>query len=175
MLVGIAILRELGPVLTSLLLVGRIGSGMTSEIASMTATQQVDAIRASGTSPYSALVVPRILACLIAFPVLTLISTYVSIASAMLICQTEFAMNYSFYLTKTIRAISLSDLFTGIGKTIIFGFITSVAACWKGLNATGGTRGVGNATTWVVVVSSTLILIGDIFLSKLLILLGFFQ
>jgi phospholipid/cholesterol/gamma-HCH transport system permease protein len=175
MLVGLAVLRELGPVLTSLLLAGRVGSGITSEIASMSVTQQVDALRALATSPYSMLVVPRILTCLIAFPLLGLFADYIAIASSMLICHQEFGMNFEFYLSKTVRALTLGDYLTGVGKTVVFGLMVSVTACWKGLNTTGGTKGVGFSTTWVVVVSSILILISDLVLSKIFILLGFYQ
>jgi len=174
-LVGLAVLRELGPVLTSLLLAGRVGSGMASELASMAVTQQVDAYRALGTSPASFLALPRIAACLVVFPVLTLFADYVALASAMLVSRGEFAMTPEYYYSKTVEVVTLTDLTTGVGKAAIFGLIVGVAACWRGLNASGGTHGVGRATTWVVVVSSVLILMGDLALSKLLILLGVIQ
>lgn len=175
MLVGITVFRELGPVLSSLLLASRIGAGITAEIASMNVTEQIDALRALSTSPISTLVVPRVVACVIAFPVLTVFADYMSVVTAMLYCKQEYGMNYSYYYFRTLHSLSYADLFTGVGKTAIFGLMVSVAACWKGLNTTGGTRGVGVATTWVVVFSSLGIVISDTVLSKLFLLMGLFK
>ncbi len=173
-IVGIAILRELGPILSSLLLAGRIGSGITAELASMTATEQVDAIRALGSSPGSELVAPRIIACAIVFPILSLVGDYLGIFSAMWICRGEFGIPTGFFLSKTFEYIRLTDVFGGLAKSVVFGFAISAVACWKGLTAKGGTRGVGIATTQVVVISSVLVLIGDVFMTKLLIEIGWF-
>jgi phospholipid/cholesterol/gamma-HCH transport system permease protein len=173
-IVGVAVLRELGPILTSLLLVGRVGSGITAEISSMSASEQVDAIRVLGSSPGAELVFPRVLTCVIVFPVLSLISDYIGIIAAMVISHSEFGIPYRFFLSKTFEHIHLTDIFGGLAKTVVFGLIISLIACWKGLNSRGGTRGVGIATTEVVVVSSILVLIGDVFMSKLLLEIGWF-
>lgn len=167
MVVGISILRELGPILTGLLLAGRIGSGITAELASMSVTEQIDAIRALGTSPLSTLVVPRVLACIIVVPALTLISDYIALFASMIVSNIQFSIRPHYYLSKTFETVTLTDLFSGVAKTAVFGFIISVIACWKGINTSGGTRGVGAATTQVVVTSSILILISDVFLTKL--------
>jgi phospholipid/cholesterol/gamma-HCH transport system permease protein len=169
-IVGLSVFRELGPVLISLLLAGRVGSGMTSELASMNITEQVDAIRALGESPFSSLVAPRILACLLVFPILTLLGDAVSTLSAMLITWSEFSIGPFFFLSKVFRALTMGDLWTGVLKTVVFGFYVAVAACWKGLRTTEGTRGVGDATTWIVVHASIFIMLSDFFMSKFFIL-----
>jgi phospholipid/cholesterol/gamma-HCH transport system permease protein len=173
-IVGISILRELGPILSCLLLAGRIGSGITAEIASMAATEQVEAIRALGSSPFAELVAPRIIACIIVFPVLSLIGDYLGILSAMWMSHQEFGIPYSFFLSKTFEYVHLTDIFGGLAKTVVFGFIIALIATWKGLTTHGGTRGVGIVTTQVVVISSILVLIGDVFMTKLLIEIGWF-
>lgn len=167
---SLAILREMGPVFTSLLVAGRIGSGMASEIASMKVTQQVDAIRALGTSPIQQVVIPRVIACCLALPMLTLIADYISLYGAMVVANSEFGIGNDFFITKTLETINLTDLLTGMAKTGVFALFISIAACWRGLNTEGGTQGVGATTTWVVVTSSIFIMISDFFLTKLFIL-----
>lgn len=168
--VALTIAREMGPVFTSLLVAGRIGSGIASEVASMKVTQQIDAMRALGTSPVKRIVIPRLLAALVALPVLTLIADYISLFGAMLVARTELGINSEFYWAKTLETLRLYDLTTGMAKTAIFAVFIALAACWKGLNTEGGTQGVGNSTTWVVVVTSVFIMISDFFLTKLFIL-----
>ncbi len=166
-LTSLAILREMGPVFVSLLVAGRIGSGMASEIASMKVTQQIDAIRALGTSPIQKIVIPRLIACLIALPLLTLMGDYVGLIGAMLIAKFELNIDIEFFVTKTFETLTLTDLVTGLAKTAVFAFFIAIASCWKGLNTEGGTEGVGRTTTWVVVTSSIFIMIADFFLTKL--------
>jgi phospholipid/cholesterol/gamma-HCH transport system permease protein len=173
--VGMAMFRELGPTLTSLCLAGRIGSGLTSELASMTVTEQVDAIRAFGTSPVSTLVIPRVLACVIALPILTLLSDYVAIFCSMMISRHEFKIDPLYYISKTINYVRFEDLATGLFKSLVFGFFIALIACYKGLATKGGTRGVGVSTTSVVVASSAVILITDVMLSRLFIMMGLYN
>jgi phospholipid/cholesterol/gamma-HCH transport system permease protein len=172
--VGMAMFRELGPTLTCLCLAGRIGSGLSSELSSMTVTEQVDAIRAFGTSPVSTLVVPRILACVIAVPILVLLADYVAIFCSMMISKHEFMIDPAYYISKTISYVHFEDLATGLFKSLVFGFFIALIGCYKGLTTQGGTRGVGISTTSVVVMSSTIILISDVILSRLFIVLGFY-
>jgi phospholipid/cholesterol/gamma-HCH transport system permease protein len=169
-IVALAILREMGPVFTSLLVAGKIGSGIASEVGSMKVTQQIDAIRALGTSPIKRIVIPRMLASLIALPILTLLADYIGLLGAMLVCSKELAINSEYFIAKTIDSLEIRDILTGMAKTMVFAFFISVTACWKGLNTEGGTRGVGSSTTWVVVTSSIFIMIGDYFLTKLFII-----
>lgn len=169
-LVALAILREMGPVFTSLLVAGRVGSGIAAEVSSMKVTQQIDAIRALGTSPIKRIVIPRVLACLIAIPILTLFADYIALFGAMMVSVSEFNISTEYFLSKSIETLRLADLLTGMAKTVVFAFFISVTACWKGLNTEGGTLGVGNTTTWVVVTSFIFILVSDFFLTKLFIL-----
>lgn len=168
-IVSLSIAREMGPVFTSLLVAGRIGSGIAAEVASMKVTQQIDAIRALGTSPIKRIVIPRVLASLIALPILTLFADYIGLFGAMSVCSSEFAIHKDFFLSKITETLRMYDLLTGMAKTIVFAFFISVTACWKGLHTEGGTQGVGGSTTWVVVTSSIFIMISDFFLSKLFI------
>ncbi|MEK6706238.1 MAG: ABC transporter permease [Bdellovibrionota bacterium] len=169
-IVALSILRELGPVFTSLLVAGRIGSGIASEVASMKVTQQIDAIRALGTNPIKRIVIPRVVASMIALPILTLFADYIGLTGAMIICDNEFNISSEYFVSKVVETLRLYDLFTGMAKTMVFAFFISVTACWKGLNTEGGTEGVGNTTTWVVVSSSIFIMISDFFLTKLFIM-----
>lgn len=169
-LTALAILREMGPVFTSLLVAGRIGSGMASEIASMKVTQQIDAIRALGTSPIQRIVIPRLLACIIALPLLTLMADYVALVGSMLVAKLELNIGFEFFIAKAKETLTLTDLFTGMAKTMVFAFFIAITACWKGLTTEGGTQGVGETTTWVVVTSSIFIMVADYFLTKLFII-----
>jgi phospholipid/cholesterol/gamma-HCH transport system permease protein len=172
-LTSLSILREMGPVFTSLLVAGRIGSGMASEIASMKVTQQIDAIRALGTSPIQRIVIPRLIACMLALPILTLLADYVGLMGAMLIAKVELNIGFQFFIAKTLETLTLADLFTGMAKTVVFAFFIAITACWRGLTTEGGTRGVGQTTTWVVVMSSIFIMIADFFLTKFFIITVF--
>ena len=169
-IVAIVISREMGPVFTSLLVAGRIGSGIASEVGSMRVTQQIDAIRALGTSPIKRIVIPRVLATLIALPLLTLIADYISLLGSLLVCMNDLAINSEYFVSKVLEALRLYDLWTGVLKSLVFAAFISVVACWKGLNTEGGTQGVGDSTTWVVVSSSIFIMIADFFLTKIFIL-----
>jgi phospholipid/cholesterol/gamma-HCH transport system permease protein len=165
-LIVLTILREMGPVFTSLLVAGRIGSGMASEIASMNVTQQIDAIRALGTSPIKRIVIPRFLACLIGLPALTLFADYICLLGGMIVAYLELNIDPSYFITKCMESARMTDFTSGLVKSFVFGWFISLTACWKGLNTTGGTIGVGNSTTWVVVTSSIFIMISDFFLTK---------
>lgn len=169
-IVALSILREMGPVFTSLLLAGRIGSGIASEVASMKVTQQIDAIRALGTSPIKRIVIPRLVACLIALPLLTLFADIVGFFGSMMVAASELAINAEYFLSKSVDTVRVYDLLSGMTKAFVFAFFIAVCACWKGLHTEGGTRGVGNTTTWVVVSSSIFIMISDFFLSKIFII-----
>lgn len=170
-IVALSLLRELAPLFTSLLIAGRIGSGISAEIGAMNVSQQIDAIRALGTSPVRVLVVPRILAAVISLPLLGVLSGFTGILGGLVIANTEFSMPVGFYINKVLSTIHLSDIFGLMIKCSFFALIISLLACYRGLITTDGTRGVGNATIWVTVTSSIIILISDFFLSKILLLL----
>jgi phospholipid/cholesterol/gamma-HCH transport system permease protein len=166
-LVSITIVREIGPVFSSLMLAGRIGAGIASEIGSMMVTQQIDAMRALGTSPIQKIVVPRVLASLITLPVLVAMANVVGIIGGMIVGATELGLDPNYYLLKTLNTVRLADYLSGFGKTFFFALFISIPSCYYGLKVTDGTRGVGQATTKAVVTSSMMILIGDFFISKL--------
>lgn len=166
--VGLSIVREMGPVFTSLMVAGRMGSGIAAEIGSMKVTQQIDAIRALGTSPIKRIVIPRLVAMLICLPLLTLFADLMGILSGMLVGM-ELGLGAQFFFEKVFETLTFNDYWTGTAKTLFFAFFIVIIACYRGLNTDGGTRGVGNATTWVVVMSSIAVMVGDFFLTKLFI------
>lgn len=165
--VGLSIMRELGPVLTCLMLAGRVGSGIAAEIGSMNVTQQIDAIRALGTDPLKRIVIPRMLALLILAPALTVMADLVGIFGGMYLSYFELNLNPSFYYQSALVSLRTSDFLVGVGKTVFFGLIIAMTGCYYGLNTTGGTQGVGQSTTRAVVTSSILITIFDFILTKL--------
>jgi phospholipid/cholesterol/gamma-HCH transport system permease protein len=170
-IVSLSLVRELAPIFTSLLIAGRIGSGMSAEIGAMNVTQQVDAIRALGTNPMRVLVVPRVLASVISLPLLATLSAFMGILGGLLIAYTEFDLPPGFYINKVLSTIRYSDVFGSMAKCAFFGLVISILACYRGFQTIEGTRGVGSAAKWVVVRTSIIILISDFFLSKVLILL----
>ncbi len=166
-LVASTILREIGPMFTSLMLAARVGAGMASEIGSMVVTQQIDAIRALGTSPIKKIVIPRILACLIIIPLLAAMANVIGNAGGLIIGSVELNLDTQFYLRRVLETSSLKDYLSGFGKTFFFALFIAVPSCYFGLTVKNGTQEVGMATRKAVVTSSLLILIGDFFLAKL--------
>jgi len=171
-LVSLSIVRELGPVLTSLLVGGRVGAGITAELGSMKITQQLDAMRAMATNPVHKLVIPRLVACIVCLPVLTVISNLMGILGGMLLGALELQIDGPFYLARVVHAVSINDIASGLGKTIFFGYFIGIIACNNGMRVEGGADGVGHATTETVVSASIVILISDFFLTKLFFMLG---
>lgn len=166
-LVASTILREMGPVFTSLMLAARVGAGMASEIGSMVVTQQIDAIRALGTSPIKKIVIPRVLACLIVLPLLVSIANLVGNFGGLVVGSAELSLDAQFYYRRVLETSNLKDYLAGFGKTFFFAIFIAMPACYFGLNVKNGTKEVGIATTKAVVTASLLILVGDFFLSKL--------
>ncbi len=165
--VAISVLREIGPMFTSLMFAARVGAGMTAEIGSMVVTQQIDAIRALGTNPIKRIVIPRVLACIIAIPILSSIANLIGNIGGLIVGVTELNLEPNFYLLKILTTVTLKDYLSGFFKTFFFAIFISITACFFGLNVGQGTKAVGLATTKSVVVSSILILVGDYFLSKM--------
>jgi phospholipid/cholesterol/gamma-HCH transport system permease protein len=170
-IVSLAIVRELGPVLTALIVGGRVAGGMAAELGSMAVTEQLDAIRAMGADPVRKLVLPRVLACLLAFPMLTLIADVLGILGGMLIAVAQFKLPAWYFLQTVLLSVRPEDVISGLAKTVFFGFAIAVVACHEGLRTRGGTVGVGRATTRAVVYSSVAVLVLNFFLTKLFILL----
>jgi phospholipid/cholesterol/gamma-HCH transport system permease protein len=170
-IVSLSLVRELAPVLMALMVGGRVGAGMTAEIGTMKVTEQIDALRALATNPVRKLVVPRVVATTVMFPLLTVISIALGILGGMLIAVANLNLTPNYYLRSVIESIKYNDLASGIGKTFFFGFSTSLIACYNGLRTSGGADGVGRATTMTVVSSAITVLIMDFFLTKLFLFL----
>jgi phospholipid/cholesterol/gamma-HCH transport system permease protein len=167
-LVSLSMVRELGPVLTALMVTGRVGSGMAAELGSMVVTQQIDALRVLGSDPVRKLVVPRVLAAAFMVPILTIISDMLGVFGASLISIFQLKLSWEFYWRSVGQALGINDLIMGLTKPVVFGFILATIGCFMGLRTTGGTQGVGIATTRSVVAASVLILVSDFFMTKVL-------
>jgi phospholipid/cholesterol/gamma-HCH transport system permease protein len=169
--VGLSLARELGPVLTALMVGGRVGAGITAEIGSMQVTEQVDAIRSLGADPVQKLVLPRVVAATLSLPMLAVIANVLGVLGGLGIAATQFGIPGRFYLQTIYRTVTVTDLLSGISKTLVFGWIIAMVGCFVGLRTTGGTVGVGRATTRAVVVASIAVLIVDFFLTQALLAL----
>ncbi len=165
-IVTISIVRELGPIFTALMMAGRIGAGIASEVGSMKVTQQIDAIRALGTDPYQRIVAPKILACVIAAPLLTILANFLGIFGGLLTSTANLNVSAYDYFFKSFEIVTGRDIAGGLFKSLFFGFTVGTVGCYYGLNTSGGTQGVGIATTKAVVVSSVVILVLDFVLTK---------
>jgi phospholipid/cholesterol/gamma-HCH transport system permease protein len=170
-LVCVSMVRELGPVLTALMVTGRVGSGMAAELGSMVVTQQIDALRVLGTDPVRKLVAPRIAAGLVMVPLLTIISDTLGIFGGALISVFNLKLSWEYYWRTVANALGINDILMGLTKPVAFGFILASVGCYMGLRTRGGTQGVGIAATRAMVVGSVLILASDFFMTKLLLLL----
>src|ERR1700684_1595030 len=152
--VSLALVRELGPAITALLVAGRNASGIASEIGSMVVTEQVDAMRALGTDPIRKLVTPRVIALVTMLPLLVAVADFVGLVGGFIVAYLTLRLGAVQFWTRAIDALTIGDRVQGFVKPVIFGFIISTIGCFEGLRVTGGTQGVGRATTTAVVVSS---------------------
>lgn len=165
--VSLSMVREMAPVLASIMVGGRVGSGIAAEIGSMQVTEQIDAIRALGADPIKKLVSPKIFAAIFMVPLLTVAADIVGVFGGMIVAMAELNIGYQYYLNTVWWTIGISDFCSGVGKTAFFGFIIVLIGCYFGLNAHGGTTGVGKSTTAAVVTTALLIIVSDFFLTKL--------
>jgi phospholipid/cholesterol/gamma-HCH transport system permease protein len=168
-LVSASMVKELGPVLTGLMLTGRIGSGIAAELGSMVVTDQINALRALGTDPIRKLVVPRVLAGFFMAPVLTVISYFVGIIGGWLVARFQLQVATGLYWSSITESLYMEDIWMGIIKPFVLGFVIVTIACHVGLRTSGGTQGVGKATTAAVVAGSVAVIAVDFFLTRLLI------
>jgi phospholipid/cholesterol/gamma-HCH transport system permease protein len=167
-LVSVGMVRELGPVLTGLMVAGRNSSGMASELGSMVVTEQIDAMRALGTDPVKKLVTPRVVSTVFMLFFLTIISDLLGLIGGAVVSSLLLGMDSHQYWSSAWQILVFQDVFTGLVKPLLFGFIIATVGCYYGISARGGTQGVGRATTQAVVASSVLILLVDFFATKLL-------
>lgn len=169
--VSLSMVKELGPVLTAVMLAARVGAGITAELGSMAVTEQVDAVRALGASPIKKLVLPRLAALMVMVPVLTVLGIVFGILGGLYIGVVEIGQNTEYFWSKVVEILALGDLLSGVGKTFFFAFFIGVIACHKGITARNGATGVGQATTQTVVAASVTIFISNFFLAKIFLLL----
>jgi phospholipid/cholesterol/gamma-HCH transport system permease protein len=162
------LIRELGPVLAALMVAGRVGSAISAELGSMVVSQQIDAMRALGTSPIRKLVTPRVLALIITLPLLTVTADLFGLIGGGIVASNIYGLDSHQYITSVRNGVDIDDLIGGILKPLVFGLIIGIISCYKGLNTAGGTAGVGRSTTSAVVTSSINVIIADFFISKLL-------
>lgn len=166
--IAVSLIRELGPVLTALMVAGRVGSAISAELGSMVVSQQIDAMRALGTSPVRKLVTPRLIALLVTLPLLTIAADLFGLIGGGIVAKQLFGLDLNIYISSVRTGTAIEDLVAGTVKPIFFGMIIGLIACYKGLSTSGGTVGVGQSTTQSVVASSINIIIADFFLSKIL-------
>jgi phospholipid/cholesterol/gamma-HCH transport system permease protein len=171
-LVSLSMVREIGPVLTGLMVAGRSATGMASELGSMQVTEQIDAMRALGTDPSKKLVTPRVISTVIMLVMLTVISDLVSMAGGAVVAVFMLRLDGNQYWSTAWQSLGVGDITMGLIKPFIFGFIISTVGCYYGISARGGTQGVGRATTQAMVSASVIMVISDLFITQLL--LNFF-
>jgi phospholipid/cholesterol/gamma-HCH transport system permease protein len=170
-LVSASMVRELGPVLTGLMLAGRVGSGIAAELGSMMVTDQINALRALGTDPVRKLVVPRVMAGVFMTPVLTIFANALGILGGWIIAVAQLRVASSLYWSSIVEGLYLEDAWQGLIKPFFIGFVIVTIGCHVGLRTSGGTQGVGRATTNAVVAASVSVIAVDFFLTRLLITL----
>jgi len=170
-LVSASMVKELGPVLAALMLTSRIGSGIAAELGSMAVTEQISALRALGTDPIRKLVVPRMLAGIFMAPLLTIIANFVGIFGGWIVARFQLQVSSALYWSSVTDALYAADLWQGLIKPFVFGFVIVTFACHVGLRTSGGTQGVGRATTVSVVAGSVAVIAADFFVTQILVLL----
>ncbi len=170
-LVSIGIVRELGPVLGGLVVAGRNASGMASELGSMVVTEQIDAMRALGTDPVKKLVTPRVASTVFMLFFLTILGDLLGLIGGSFVASMILGLDAHEYWSNAWQTLVFSDVFMGLAKPIVFGFIIATIGCYYGLSAKGGTQGVGRATTEAVVAAMILIIAVDVFVTRLLMVL----
>jgi len=167
-LVALSLIKELGPVLTALMISGRVGSGIASQLGSMLVTEQIDAMRALGTDPVKKLVTPRMVACTTMVPLLTVVADLFGLMGGWIVSFYTLHLNTELYWSTALRSLDYNNALEGLVKPVVFGFIIGMVGCFFGLRTKGGTRGVGESTTKAVVAASIMVIVADFFLSKII-------
>jgi phospholipid/cholesterol/gamma-HCH transport system permease protein len=167
-ILGLAMVKELGPVLTALMVAGRAGSGISAELGSMKVTRQIDALTVSAINPMRYLVVTRIVACMVAIPLLAVIADVLGILGGLIISVVQGDISPYVYLSYTLKYVKLTDVVPGLLKTVFFGMLVGTVSSFYGFETTGGTEGVGNSTKSSVVTASLLIVMSDVVLTRIL-------
>src|SRR5580692_7408306 len=163
-----SIIHEMGPIVTGLVVSGRVGAGIGAELGSMQVTEQIDAIEASGVNPYKLLAFTRILACILMLPLLTLAADFCGVATGWIADTLVEPISFSKFLHAGFAGASFSDLLAPTFRTAVFGLIIGMVACFQGMRSQGGTEGVGRSATSSVVLSSLFVILADVILVKLI-------
>jgi phospholipid/cholesterol/gamma-HCH transport system permease protein len=167
-----SLVRELGPVLTALIVGGRIGAGMTAEIGTMKVTEQIDALRSMAADPVKKLVVPKLIATLVMLPALTILGDALGTLGGLIVAVAQLDLAPGLYINDVLDSLTLADVASGVGKSFFFGYFIAIVGCYNGLTTRGGADGVGRATTNTVVLAAILVLVSDFFLTKLFYILA---
>jgi len=170
-LIILSLVKETGPIITALVVSGRVGAGIGAELGSMKVTEQIDAIEASAVNPYKFLVATRVLACMLMLPLLTIAADFCGIVTGWIANALVEPMSLRFFLNQGLAQANLADFLPSTFKTVVFGFIIGVIGCFQGMNARGGTAGVGRASTSAVVLASLFVILADVVLVRLIITL----
>ena len=168
--VAVAMARELGPVLTAIVIAGRVGAAITAEIGTMKVTEQIDALETLATDPIEYLVAPRLQAAVLMFPLLTILADFMGLLGGYLIGVLKLDLGHSIMVSNITDLLTLGDIVSGLIKSVFFALIIVIVACYKGFHTTSGAEGVGRATTETVVISSIAILISDYFLTAIILM-----
>ncbi len=160
-MVGIAIVREIGPVVTALICAGKIGSGIGAELASMKVTEQIDAMEVSGTNPFKYLVITRVTACILMLPVLVILSDFVSLIGSAIVEHLKGGVSFQLYFSNVFEYLKFGDLIPSVSKLFFFGLAIGIIGCYKGFTSKKGTEGVGRTANSAVVISSMLVFVLD--------------
>jgi phospholipid/cholesterol/gamma-HCH transport system permease protein len=171
-MVAFSMLKELGPVLTSIVVAGRAGAVVTAEIGTMKVTEQIDALYTLGTNPTRYLLVPRYLAFMLTLPLLTVFADFLGILGGCIVAVVKLDVPASVYMNDIYTYLEITDFMHGFLKTFFFAFMIATVSCYKGLNTKGGAEGVGKSTTEAVVTSMVLVMVLDYFISALLVAVG---
>ncbi len=166
-LVVLSVTRELGPVLAGLMVAGRVGAAMAAELGTMRVTDQIDALSTLSTNPMKYLVAPRLLAGIVALPLLVLIADILGVLGGFIVSTLKLGFNVDTYVTNTVNFVQMNDVVSGLAKAAVFGFLISLMGCYQGYNSKGGAQGVGSATTLAVVSASILILAFDYVMTEM--------
>jgi phospholipid/cholesterol/gamma-HCH transport system permease protein len=172
-MVGIAIVREIGPIITALIFAGKIASSIGAELGSMKVTEQIDSMEVSGTNPFKYLVATRVIATSLMLPLLTLLADAIALFGAYIGVNIKSVTNIKFFFIQVFGSLSYSDVIPAVIKTVFFGFAVGLIGCYKGFNSTKGTQGVGRSANSAVVLSSVLIFVLDLLTVQLTNLIGF--
>lgn len=170
-MLALTIVRELGPVITALIVAGRVSSGIGAEVGSMKVTEQIDALEVSGVDPFNYLVVTRVVACSLIMPLLTAYVDFLGIFGGYLAEWISYSSSMQLYFTEVLQSLEFNDIIPGVGKTIAFGYIIGIIGAYQGFNTTRGTEGVGNAATTAVVLASLNIIFLDMIIIQLTLLI----